>query len=284
VIKTGSTSIINGPNGLPEEQVTSGGTRYYYHQDQIGSTLALSDSTGTQVQSYAYDPYGNLNSSSGSIANPFQFQGQYLDATSGLYYLRARFYDPDSGAFVRRDLLIGVSRRAYVYANDSPMNGADPSGLLCAGVQGGASGMGGNWSSGGIAGTSIGSVGFCTNGDLFVASTVGSASGCHHAQGIFGGLGLGVFGSQNAQRAQDIGGPFNQTTLGTGAGAGFDITSASGGGVDMASASLQGDSFGAGFANYETSTDVGQWNWVQSLVNDPLVAAASAISNAWGWL
>jgi YD repeat-containing protein len=90
LIETGSTSIINGPDGLPEEQLTSGGTRYYYHQDQIGSTLALSDPSGTQVQSYAYDPYGNLTSSSGSITNPFQFQGQYLDATSAVYYMRAR--------------------------------------------------------------------------------------------------------------------------------------------------------------------------------------------------
>ena len=44
----------------------------------------------------------------------------------------------------------------------------------------------------------------------------------------------------------------------------------------VASASFQGDSLGAGIANYETWTDVGQWNWAQNLVNDPLVAAAKA--------
>jgi RHS repeat-associated protein len=129
LIKTGSTSIINGPNGLPEEQITSGGTRYYYHQDQIGSTVALSDSGGNQVQTYAYDPYGNLTSSSGSITNPFQFQGQFLDAATGLYYLRARFYDPVASSFLAHDPVGRITRTAYAFVADDPVNRLDPMGL-----------------------------------------------------------------------------------------------------------------------------------------------------------
>ena len=129
IVEEGTRSVINGPNGLPLEQVTSGGTRYYYHQDLIGSTLAISDSTGSMVQSYGYDPYGNLTSSIGSIANPFQFQGQFLDSASGLYYLRARFYDPVSIQFLTQDQMTRLSRARYGYAHDSPVSQGDPSGL-----------------------------------------------------------------------------------------------------------------------------------------------------------
>jgi len=92
--------------------------------------LAISDSTGTLVQSYGYDPYGNLTSSSGSVANPFQFQGQYLDSVSGLYYLRARFYDPTTGQFMSVDPLVMITRHYYGFAWDDPANVADPSGQV----------------------------------------------------------------------------------------------------------------------------------------------------------
>jgi len=76
-------------------------------------------------QSYAYDPYGNLTNSRGSIAN--QFQGQLLDATSGLYYLRARWYDPSGTGFIPTDRAVRLTRRAHVYANDSPLDAGDSS-------------------------------------------------------------------------------------------------------------------------------------------------------------
>lgn len=103
-----------------------------YHRHQVGSPLAISDSNGSSVRSYAYDPYGNLTSSSGSIANPFQFQGQFLEATSGLYYLRARFYDPVAGQFLSRDAMGAATRASYAYASDSPLNATDATGRFAA--------------------------------------------------------------------------------------------------------------------------------------------------------
>jgi len=94
-----------------------------------GTTVAISDSTGSMVQSYGYDPYGTLTSSIGSIANPFQFQGQFLDAASGLYYLRARFYDSTTLQFTSRDPLQGITRQTYQYVGDSPINRVDAAGL-----------------------------------------------------------------------------------------------------------------------------------------------------------
>ena len=81
---------------------------------------------GTVVARYAYDPYGQMVTKTGSAAdgNPFRYISGYLDAT-GLYKLGARYYDPARGRFTQPDPLGG----GYVYASDDPVNRIDPSGL-----------------------------------------------------------------------------------------------------------------------------------------------------------
>ena len=129
IVRDGSTNYITGPGGLPIEQV-SGASVYYFQQDQLGSTRLLSDSTGTAADTWTYDPYGNVSSSTGTEANPFTFSGQYFDSESGLAYLRARLYDPASGQFISRDPVTSASGQPYEYVADSPLNGSDPSGLV----------------------------------------------------------------------------------------------------------------------------------------------------------
>jgi len=51
------------------------------------------------------DPYGGLASSTGLLTNPFRFGGQYQDSESGLYYLRARYFDPATAQFISMDPL-----------------------------------------------------------------------------------------------------------------------------------------------------------------------------------
>ncbi len=63
-----------------------------------------------------------------AVINPFGYGGQYTDAESGLQYLRARYYDPDSAQFVSRDPLVGLTRSAYGYVSSNPLNGTDPTG------------------------------------------------------------------------------------------------------------------------------------------------------------
>jgi RHS repeat-associated protein len=128
LIGDGSTSYVTGPGGLPLEQI-SGTTVYYYHQDQLGSTRAMTDSSGVVQSSYSYDPYGNLTASTGTLANPIQYAGQYVDSESGLYYLRARYYEPVTGQFLTIDPVVARTRAPYAYTADSPLNGRDPSGL-----------------------------------------------------------------------------------------------------------------------------------------------------------
>ena len=124
------TEYIYGPNGTPLEQI-SGSTVLLYHADQLGSTRVLTDTSGTVKATYSYDAYGNVTSSTGSVANPFLFAGQYKDAESGLYYLQARYYDPTTGQFLTRDLMVGSTRLPYAYVLGNPLNATDPTGLDC---------------------------------------------------------------------------------------------------------------------------------------------------------
>ena len=83
------------------------------------------------VNGYTCDVYGKKTSSTGSQANEFDFAGQQTDPT-GLQYLRARYYDPETGTFLSRDPLAGSSGwtgSPTGYANADPANQADPFGL-----------------------------------------------------------------------------------------------------------------------------------------------------------
>ncbi|MEN6355847.1 MAG: RHS repeat-associated core domain-containing protein [Armatimonadota bacterium] len=108
---------------------------YYYFYDGLGSTRTITDSTGTPVAQYVYDPYGKLSTESvdGATWNSFLFTGQMLDRTTGLYYLRARWYDPQTGRFVSRDTFEGtklkpLSLHRYSYCASSPVDLIDPTG------------------------------------------------------------------------------------------------------------------------------------------------------------
>jgi hypothetical protein len=54
-----------------------------------------------------------------------------LDTVSGLYYLRARWYDPATGQFISVDALVGITDQPYEYAGSDPVNLTDPTGLAC---------------------------------------------------------------------------------------------------------------------------------------------------------
>jgi RHS repeat-associated protein len=115
---------IDEPLGIAE----SGGT-YYYHADGLGSITSLTSGAGQLANSYVYDSFGNLTASTGTITNPFQYTGRELDSETGLYYYRARYYDPPGGRFISEDpsrFLTGIN--FYEYVRNSPATLADPSG------------------------------------------------------------------------------------------------------------------------------------------------------------
>ncbi len=108
----------------------------FYQADGIGSTADVTDSTGTLKASYAYDPWGRLLNPIDPLGtkDKFKFAGEALDPQTGLYYLRARYYDPTVGRFISKDPLAGtvdvpMSRNRYAYALSNPLRYTDTLGL-----------------------------------------------------------------------------------------------------------------------------------------------------------
>jgi RHS repeat-associated protein len=106
------------------------GTSSYYERDGLGSVTSLSNSAGALANTYTYDSYGKVMASTGTLANPFQYTGRESDQETGLYYDRARYYDPAAGRFLSEDPIGfhgGIDFYAYVANN--PIIFTDPSGL-----------------------------------------------------------------------------------------------------------------------------------------------------------
>jgi RHS repeat-associated protein len=93
----------------------SSGARFFL-ADALGSTLALTDNTGAIRTQYSYEPFGKTVATGAISSNPFQYTGRENDGT-GLYYYRARFYQPVLHRFASQDPLNVANVQAY--ANDA---------------------------------------------------------------------------------------------------------------------------------------------------------------------
>lgn len=110
------------------------GVDSFYLSDALGSTRALTNNQGAVTDSYSYDAFGQLLSSTGTTLNSFLYTGEQKDAASGFYYLRSRNYDPVIGRFLTADPYQGtpqepLSLHKYVYVQNNPVNMTDPTGL-----------------------------------------------------------------------------------------------------------------------------------------------------------
>ncbi len=93
-----------------------------------GDVTALIDENGEVANRYDYDVWGNFTQKEETVANPFTYFGQTYDETIGLFYLRARYYDPTTGRFTQQDPAKD-GYNWYVYGNNNPIYFSDPSGL-----------------------------------------------------------------------------------------------------------------------------------------------------------
>lgn len=129
-----TSNYIWGPDRVLAKKVV-GGSDYYYLYNGHGDVVQVVDRNGNIVNNYQYDEWGNILSNNETVSNPFKYAGEVYDEETGLYYLRARYYDPSIGRFINEDTYEGqiinpLSLNLYTYCYNSPSNLVDPSGNL----------------------------------------------------------------------------------------------------------------------------------------------------------
>jgi len=122
-----------GLQRISQDQYISGWVLSYYQYDGGGSVRQLTNSVGQVTDSYEYDAFGNSFTKQGTTPNNYLYRGEQYDPDLGLYYLRARYYNPATGRFLSRDpidhgLKNSNDLHKYLYANGDPINASDPSG------------------------------------------------------------------------------------------------------------------------------------------------------------
>jgi RHS repeat-associated protein len=105
----------------------------YYGYDGAGNVRQLTNMSGAVTDTYDYDAFGNVISKSGATPNNYLYRGEQFDPDLGMYYLRARYYNPMTGRFLSRDPEDGnprdpVSLHKYLYVGGDPVNAIDPHG------------------------------------------------------------------------------------------------------------------------------------------------------------
>ena len=150
LVGQGSTSLQNDQLGLASQTTSSGNSTYYtrsldgsqidertptgtynYLYDGQGNVIGLTDSTGHLLNQYAYDPYGNKTTNTGTAPNPFGFQDGYTTPTGPIHF-GARYLNPNQGSWTQQDPLNQITDLTqadrYVYASGDPIDLSDPSG------------------------------------------------------------------------------------------------------------------------------------------------------------
>ncbi|MCJ1396750.1 hypothetical protein MMC18_009642 [Xylographa bjoerkii] len=118
----GSTTSLFSSGGRLAAGYSSSGLPTYL-LDQRGFTALILDGDQSTPRSSASAP---LATATGQCSSSFQFQQEYRDHTSGVVYLRSRFYDPGQMAFVSMNSSLKENR--YAYCSGDPINLVDPSG------------------------------------------------------------------------------------------------------------------------------------------------------------
>ena len=125
-------SYTYGLDLISQRQVASGTTSFYGY-DGNGNTRYLAGTNGIISDTYVFDAFGTLLTSSGTTANIYLYSGEQYDPNLGFYYLRARYLNPGMGRFWTRDSASGSNQdpsslHKYLYVHNNPIIGIDPTG------------------------------------------------------------------------------------------------------------------------------------------------------------
>ena len=130
-----TTSEGAAEDGTESEGTKNSGFGYYlYNKDVQGSTTSVLNESGAGELSYEYDDFGETEVNGNSVfQNENCYTGGIYDGATGLYYLNARYYDPENGRFLTEDTYRGElnepdTLHLYAYCNNNPINYVDPSG------------------------------------------------------------------------------------------------------------------------------------------------------------
>ena len=125
-----SASLLNGP-GVDQflARTDASGAQQSILTDLTNSTVAVTDASGNIDSSYKYGPFGTVQTT-GSSTIPNQFTGRENDGT-GLYYYRARYFNPSLGRFISEDPAgLRGGANSYAYVGNDPTDATDPSGKI----------------------------------------------------------------------------------------------------------------------------------------------------------
>jgi len=130
VMDDNSGTLTKYQNGLGIDnklKLSSNGVSKYFIADHLGSTNALTDTSGAILEQTAYDSFGNATN---QLSTRYAFTGREYDDFTGLHYYRARFYDARLGRFISEDPIgfEGNDVNLFVYVHNNPLNYFDPEG------------------------------------------------------------------------------------------------------------------------------------------------------------
>ena len=200
--------------------ISSGYGWYLYNAN--GNVVQLADEAGEITRYYDYDPYGvQLGETDINDSNPYRYSGAYWDNLgtpehpAGLYYMKARYYDPAIGRFISEDPALDGTNW-YIYAAGNPVMYNDPTGnwihialgAVVGGLIGGAMDFGMQMiaNGGDISQVNLRSIGAsfvsgAVTGGLAAATGGLSLTGQVGASALIGGIGYGTYNLVNGSNA-----------------------------------------------------------------------------------
>lgn len=136
--------VENGQSNLRNHYVTGNDKEllinesqqlYYFVTDGLENVIELRDTDGNTVNKYRYDMWGNPVETDENVENPLHYSGELWEETTGLQYLRSRWYDPSLGRFLNEDSFEGelknpLSLNQYTYVENNSLINYDPNGTF----------------------------------------------------------------------------------------------------------------------------------------------------------
>ncbi len=117
---------VDHPHGVQTDSTAV----YYYLTDPSGNVTGLVDAAGAIVNDYRYKAFGGAEVTSEGFSNRLRFAAREFDSETGLYYNRARYYDPTLARFISEDPIgLGGGINPFAYSDNEPINSRDPFGL-----------------------------------------------------------------------------------------------------------------------------------------------------------